>query len=118
MALLTLVEGESLIEETIFNGRFGHVSELCRMGAKIKIDGSEAHIQGVPALSGASVESFDIRGAIAMVIAGVAAEGITRVYEPHHIRRGYESLEMKLRNLGARIGARLEDPEDYLLSGC
>lgn len=118
MALLTMIEGKSVIEETIFNGRFGHVSELCRMGASITIDGSEAHITGVPQLSGASVESFDIRGAIAMIIAGVAADGITRVYEPHHIRRGYESLELKLCSLGARIGARLEDPEDYLLSGC
>lgn len=118
MALLTLADGVSCIEETIFEGRFGHVSELCRMGARISVQGHEATIRGVPALSGASVEAFDIRGAAAMVIAGVAADGITRLYEPNHIRRGYEALEAKLQRLGANIGTRIENPEDYLLTGC
>ena len=118
MAYLIRAEGVSVIEENIFEGRYGHVSELCRMGADIRIDGRIAEINGVPALSGAPVEAGDIRAAAALVIAGLQAEGATRVYEPQHIRRGYSDLEKKVRGLGGSIGARMSDPEDFLFTGC
>ena len=118
MAALTLAEGQSIIEEHVFEGRFGHVSELCRLGADIKVQESRATIQGVDKLSGAPVDALDIRAAAALVIAGLAAEGTTSIFEPHHIRRGYESLESKLRGLGASIGIKHQDPEDFVFSGC
>ena len=89
MAALCLADGESSIEETIFEGRFGHVSELCRMGASITVDQRIAKIKGVKQLSGAIVEAGDIRAGAALVIAGLVAEGKTQILEPQHIRRGY-----------------------------
>lgn len=118
MAALTLAEGESRIEENIFEGRFGHVSELCRMGARIVVEGRTATISGVQRLASAPVDGLDIRAAAALVIAALAAEGTTTISEIHHLRRGYESLERKFSGLGAKIISRLEDPEDYLSSGC
>jgi len=118
MAALTLASGESTITENIFEGRFRHASELCRMGASIQIDERVARIAGVKKLTGAPVEGFDIRAAAALVIAGLAAEGTTELYEPHHIRRGYEYLETKLQKLGASIRCRVADAEDFAFTGC
>jgi len=118
MAAVTLAEGESTIEETIFEGRFSHVSELCRMGAKIKVSDRTARIQGVSELSAARVEAFDIRAGAALIIAAVAAEGTTSIHETHHIRRGYSLLENKLESLGASLFHRYTDPEDYMFTGC
>jgi UDP-N-acetylglucosamine 1-carboxyvinyltransferase len=118
MATLTLAEGQSEIEENIFEGRFAHAGELCRMGADIKIEGRLAIINGVSKLSAAPVEGNDIRGAVALVIAALNAEGVSEIYEPQHLRRGYSNLEGKLISIGAKIGLRLKDAEDYLFAGC
>jgi UDP-N-acetylglucosamine 1-carboxyvinyltransferase len=118
MALLSLASGTSTIEESIYEGRFGHVAELCRMGADIIVAGRSATIKGVPALSGAPVEAFDIRAAACLVIAGLAAEGTTTIAETEHIRRGYERLESKLRSLGAQVRFARRDIEDLSFTGC
>jgi UDP-N-acetylglucosamine 1-carboxyvinyltransferase len=118
MAALCVADGTSTIEENIFEGRYGHVSELCRMGAEIQVSDRIATIRGVQKLTGAPVEAFDIRAAAALVIAALAAEGTTAIAEPQHLRRGYEELEMKLSALGATIGAKLSDPEDFMFTGC
>ncbi|RMG44290.1 MAG: UDP-N-acetylglucosamine 1-carboxyvinyltransferase [Candidatus Dadabacteria bacterium] len=118
MAALTIADGVSVIEETVFEGRFGHVAELCRMGANISVRDQVATITGVECLSAAPVEALDIRAGAALVIAALAAEGTSRIYEIQHLRRGYERLEEKFSSLGALIGKRLSDPEDYLLTGC
>lgn len=118
MAAISLAEGESTIEETIFEGRFSHVSELCRMGANIKVRDRSAYITGVNRLSATRVEAFDIRAGAALIIAALAAEGTTSIHESHHIRRGYSLLESKLESLGARIFHRYSDPEDYMFTGC
>ena len=103
MSLLTVAKGTSIISETIFEDRFKHVSELQRMGASIKVDLRTAFIRGIPELTGAAVEATDLRAGAALVIAGLGAEGRTIVDNVHHIDRGYESLELQLRSLGARI---------------
>jgi UDP-N-acetylglucosamine 1-carboxyvinyltransferase len=118
MTAMCLAEGESTLEEGVYEARFRHASELIRMGAQIQIDGRVAKIHGVEALSGAPVEAHDIRAGAALVIAGLAAQGMTQIHDPQHIRRGYENLEDKLRKVGARIGAKLSDPEDYMFTGC
>jgi len=103
MSLLTLAKGTSIITETIFENRFKHVEELRRMGADIKVDGRVAVIKGVERLMGAAVNSMDLRGGAALVLAGLAAEQITEIRGVHHIDRGYEKLEEKLSMLGADI---------------
>jgi len=103
MALLTLSEGNSMITETVFENRFQHTEELIRMGAKIRIDGRTAFVQGVTQLTGAQVQATDLRAGAALVLAGMAAEGETRVHEIYHIDRGYVKLEEKLRGIGADI---------------
>lgn len=103
MALLAITDGSSMIKETIFNGRFKHVSELNRMGANIKTDLNTAFIQGVPKLSGASVEATDLRAGAAMVLAGLVAEGTTQVKKIHYIDRGYDRFDKTLQELGAKI---------------
>jgi len=118
MAVLTLADGESTIEENVFEGRFGHVAELCRMGAQIRVEDRVATVVGVPSLSGAEVEALDIRAGAALVIAGIAAQGTTTIHEPHHLRRGYEALELKLQGLGAQIGRKISDADDFAFSGC
>lgn len=118
MSALCLADGESRVEESIYEARFRHSAELMRMGASITIDGRVAAIRGVESLSGAPVEAHDIRAGAGLVIAGLAAHGMTQIHEPQHIRRGYENLEDKLRRVGARIGAKLSDPEDYMFTGC
>jgi UDP-N-acetylglucosamine 1-carboxyvinyltransferase len=101
--LLSIVPGVSVITENVFENRFMYVEELNRMGANIKIDGHHAVINGVKILSGAPVKAFDLRAGAAMVLAGLAAEGTTEVYDIQHIQRGYENFESKLKGLGAGI---------------
>ena len=118
MAALCLAVGESSIEENVFEGRFGHVSELCRMGARIMVEDRTAKISGVERMTGAPVEAFDIRGAASLVIAAMAAEGVSQIYGAHHLERGYSDFETKLTTLGAHIGFRVSDPEDFIFTGC
>jgi UDP-N-acetylglucosamine 1-carboxyvinyltransferase len=103
MAFLSLARGCSIIKETVFDGRFRHVNELCRLGADIYVDLNTAFIRGVPRLSGAVVEATDLRAGAALIIAGLAAEGETRVTQSYHIDRGYDRIEDQLVSLGARI---------------
>ncbi|NGO37941.1 UDP-N-acetylglucosamine 1-carboxyvinyltransferase [Limisphaera ngatamarikiensis] len=103
MALLTLAPGISIITERIFESRFMHVSELARLGADIELEGPSAIVKGGRPLSGAPVMASDLRASAALVIAGLAAKGITRVLRVYHIDRGYENIDGKLRALGARI---------------
>lgn len=103
MALLTLSEGDSVITETVFENRLRHVAELNRMGADIRVKGHHAIIRGVPMLSGAPVVATDLRASAALVLAALAAEGKTTIQGLHHLDRGYENLEAKLLQLGARI---------------
>lgn len=100
---LTLAEGTSIITESIFENRFKYVDELARMGADIKVEGNTAIVNGVSKLTGAQVSAPDLRAGAALVIAGLAAEGITIVDDIVYIQRGYESFEEKLRSLGAEI---------------
>ena len=118
MAALTVADGESTIDEKVFEGRFGHVSELCRMGAQIRVSGQSVQITGIERLTGAPVDGLDIRAAACLVVAGLQADGVTQLYEPHHIRRGYEMLESKLRGVGGRVWARVSDPDDFMFTGC
>jgi len=103
MTLLALSDGASVMKETIFEGRFKHVDELCRMGADIRVDLNNAIIRGVPALYGATVEATDLRAGAALVIAGLAAQGRTVVEQIHHIDRGYERIERMFCELGGAI---------------
>lgn len=103
MALNTLAQGTAVMVETIFENRFMHVQELIRLGADIDIDGHTAVVRGVPQLSGATVMATDLRASASLVIAGLAAEGVTTVERIYHLDRGYEKMEHKLRLLGAQI---------------
>lgn len=103
MAMLTLAKGTSILCETVFENRFRHTEELCRMGANIRIDGRIAVVKGVKKLTGATVVAKDLRGGAALVLAGLAAEGETVVENVSHIDRGYEKIEDKLAVLGAKI---------------
>lgn len=102
-ALLTLAEGTSIVTETIFDNRFKYVDELRRMGADISVDGKVAVIEGTGRLMGAPVKANDLRAGAALIIAGLAAEGVTEINDIHHIQRGYENMDGKLRALGADI---------------
>jgi UDP-N-acetylglucosamine 1-carboxyvinyltransferase len=103
MALLATAEGVSIIKETVWENRFMHVAELIRMGANIKLEGNAGVISGVDKLNGSKVVSTDLRAGAALVIAGLAADNHTTVYDIFHIDRGYENFEEKLRGLGAEI---------------
>lgn len=103
MAYLSLADGVSRVSETIYADRFSHVAELRRLGADIRVSGSEATITGVEKLSGAYVKSTDLRASATLILAGLIAEGETHVTHVHHLDRGYEALEAKLSGLGARI---------------
>lgn len=100
---LALAEGTSIVTESIFENRFKYADELSRMGASIKVEGNSAIIDGVKKLTGARVSAPDLRAGAALVIAGLAAEGITIVDDIQYIQRGYEDFEDKLRSLGAEI---------------
>jgi UDP-N-acetylglucosamine 1-carboxyvinyltransferase len=106
MTLLGLADGVSRITETIFENRFMHAAELCRMGARIETDGATAVIRGVPHYEGAPVMASDLRASAALVLAALAARGVTTVSRVYHLDRGYEALEVKLASLGARIARR------------
>ena len=103
MTLLGLADGSSTITETIFENRFMHVAELCRMGASIETDGSIAVVRGVGAYQGAPVMATDLRASASLVLAGLAARGRTEIARVYHLDRGYEGLEKKLQSVGARI---------------
>ena len=100
---LALAEGTSIVTESIFENRFKYADELSRMGANIKVEGNSAIIDGVRKLTGARVSAPDLRAGAALVIAGLAAEGVTVVDDIVYIQRGYENFEEKLRSLGAEI---------------
>lgn len=102
-ALLSTAAGQSSVTETIFPQRFMHVSELKRMGAAIELDGATANIRGVDNLSGAPVMASDLRASAALVLAGLLADGTTEINRVYHIDRGYEMIDEKLEELGARI---------------
>ena len=103
MALMTLCNGESIIEEGIFPDRFTHAAELNRLDANIKVEGNLARVKGVKMLSGAPVMATDLRASAALVLAGLAAQGTTEISRIYHIDRGYENFEHKLTSLGADI---------------
>ncbi len=103
MSLMSLAQGTSVINETIFENRFTHVAELRRMGADIEADGRTAIVKGVPNLSAAPVMATDLRASASLILAGLAAEGQTVVSRIYHLDRGYESIEDKLSALGADI---------------
>ena len=103
MAALLRAEGVTRITETIFENRFRQVSELRRLGADIRLSGTEAYLRGVERLRGTSLTASDLRGGAAMIVAGLAAEGETTVFDAGHIRRGYERLDDRLCALGAEI---------------
>ena len=103
MALNCVASGASAVTETIFENRFMHVNELLRLGARIHVDGRTAMIDGVQQLSGATVMATDLRASASLVIAGLVAEGETRVDRIYHLDRGYDQMEEKLRGIGADI---------------
>lgn len=103
MALMSITPGMSIITETVFENRFMHVSELARMGADIKIEGASAIVKGVKSLSGAPVMATDLRASAALILAGLVAKGKTEISRIYHLDRGYERIEEKLSNLGAKI---------------
>jgi len=103
MALDAIAEGTAVITETIFENRFMHALEMQRLGADIEISGNTAIVHGVPKLQGATVMATDLRASASLVIAGLVAEGETRVDRVYHLDRGYECIEEKLAQLGARI---------------
>jgi len=103
LAVASVADGESLIEETVFEGRYETAKELQKLGAHISVDGRRAMVKGTQALSGTAVEAKDLRGGAALVIAGLAAEGRTVISRCFHIQRGYEDICKDLSGLGARI---------------
>lgn len=103
MAVLATVPGESKIRDTVYLDRFKHVAELNRLGANISLEGNTATIKGVEKLQGAPVMASDLRAAAALVLAGIVADGETRVSRIYHLDRGYENFESKMAKLGANI---------------
>jgi UDP-N-acetylglucosamine 1-carboxyvinyltransferase len=103
MALMTAASGAAMITETIFENRFMHVPELCRMGASINVHGASAMVRGVTRLTGAPVMATDLRASVSLVLAGLAAEGDTILNRVYHLDRGYERLVEKLGACGAEI---------------
>jgi len=103
MALMSHADGTSVIRETIFENRFMHVQELARLGARIRLDGDAAYVEGVERLKGAPVMATDLRASVSLVIGGLAAEGETLINRVYHLDRGFEALELKLSRCGAQI---------------
>ncbi len=110
MSLLAVAEGDSIINETVFENRLRHASELNRLGADIRVKGNSAFVRGVSTLSGAPVEGTDLRAAAAMVVAALAASGETTIKGLNYLDRGYDRLDLKLQKLGAKI-ERIEGTE-------
>ena len=98
-----------MITETIFENRFMHVPELCRMGANINVHGASAMVRGVAKLTGAPVMATDLRASVSLVLAGLAAEGETVINRVYHLDRGYEQLEEKLSTCGADVERLIGD---------
>lgn len=111
MTMLAIADGVGIVTENLYPGRFRYVEELQRLGADIRLDGHHAVVRGVPRLLATSVTSHDIRGGAAMVVAGLAADGVTTISGVHHIDRGYDDLVGRLRAVGADIERR-ETPQD------
>jgi UDP-N-acetylglucosamine 1-carboxyvinyltransferase len=109
MALMSASKGTSAITETIFENRMMHAAELRRMGADIRVIGNTAIVKGTKMLSGAKVMATDLRASASLIIAGLAAYGVTEVARIYHIDRGYESIEEKLKGLGAKILRRKDE---------
>jgi UDP-N-acetylglucosamine 1-carboxyvinyltransferase len=109
MALMTRAAGTSHITETIFENRFMHVQELARLGARIKLDGDRAIVEGVRELTGAEVMATDLRASVSLVIAALAAKGETTVHRVYHLDRGFERLEEKLAACGAQVERMSDD---------
>ena len=103
VAILTTAKGTSLVEENVFENRYKYIAELERMGAKIRVSGKMAIVEGTKRIHGATVKATDLRGGMAMIIESLAAKKQTRIENIHYILRGYENLEEKLRNIGAKI---------------
>jgi UDP-N-acetylglucosamine 1-carboxyvinyltransferase len=103
MALMCISNGVSRLEETIFENRFMHAPELIRMGAQIDVQGGVARVEGVSKLKGAQVMATDLRASVALILAGLAARGQTKVGRVYHLDRGYEKLVEKLQNVGAKV---------------
>ncbi len=101
--LAVMAKGRSTVTETIFENRFMHVPELCRLGADIRVNGNTAEVFGATPLSGTTVMATDLRASASLVIAGLVADGVTEVRRVYHLDRGYETIEKRLRPLGARI---------------
>lgn len=106
MAVLALADGTSVITETVFENRYMHVAELRRMGAKIRVKGKNAFVEGADFLSGADVMATDLRASASLIIAGLAARGTTVLRRVYHLDRGYERIEEKLKKVGAKIERR------------
>ena len=100
---MSVADGSSVITDTVYHDRFTHVPELNRFGANIKVDNNAAFVRGVKELIGAPVMSTDIRASASLIVAGLAAKGLTEVSRVYHIDRGYEQIEKKFRSLGANI---------------
>lgn len=105
MALCTAIQGTTIFVETIFENRYRHASELSRLGAKINVEGRVAVVEGTDRLSGAELMATDLRGGAAMVVAGLFADGTTKIGNAGYIYRGYEDIEMRLKSVGADIKA-------------
>lgn len=112
LTLLTLAEGTSIVTENVWDNRFKYVDELKRMGASVSVDGRAATIEGCEHLTGAPVYATDLRAGAALVIAGLAAHGVTEIFNLKYIDRGYENFEAKLRSLGAQISRRTDSDDN------
>jgi UDP-N-acetylglucosamine 1-carboxyvinyltransferase len=113
-ACLTFAEGTSMITESISDNRYRYVDELKRMGARVKVEGKVAVIEGIRSLSGAPVQACDLRAGAALVVAALGAQGVTEVGGVFHIERGYEDIVGKLKGVGADIKAVDTDGPELL----
>jgi UDP-N-acetylglucosamine 1-carboxyvinyltransferase len=118
MAAMAVADGESVIEENVFENRFGHVAEYRRLGADIQIEGRIAKVRGVEKLSGAPVEALDIRAAAGLVLLGLVAQGETVLSEIHHLDRGYDKLVERFTALGANVRRVPQFEAKELVLGC
>jgi len=103
MALFAVSTGRRVMTETVFENRYMHAAEMSRMGACIKIDSRTAVVDGVRNLAGCPVKATDLRAGAALIIAALGADGVTEIFGVHHLERGYDRIDEKLRQLGARI---------------
>ena len=103
MSMAAVGDGTSVFVENIFENRYRHADGLARMGAKVKVEGKVAVVEGVPELTGASVEAMDLRGGAALIVAGLCAKGSTRIRGMEYVERGYERIGERLNELGANV---------------